>query len=258
MSFRARWPEYVGSLAGVLQVALAVLGTQWNSGAARWLVVLLPYTATFTAGIVVGIAIARRRWRKTPTLPPAQRFVVALHRRWFPGLHAGLDLGYRVSMFVPEPNEDRPTGWLRLARTGREDGRAPTLWPVSSDPAELPFLGLVVLTAQTQMNFDVPGVLEARRGDDVEIARYRRECAIHDRRHEARSWKWASIRTQFVKGSNGAMRSIIVVERESGEPIEIRGRKAQKHDGQGWVVEDICVAELQLSADVWSAAKEET
>lgn len=257
MSWRARWPEYIGTGAGVGQLVVGLLGAEWSSGPLKLVATASPYTAMLTIGVVLGIAIARYRWLGVPALPPAERFVVALHRRWFPGPHAGLDLGYRVSMFVPEPSENHPTRWRRLARTGKADGRTPTLWPVSSDPAELPFLGLVVLTAQTQMNFNVLGVATDKRNDHAEIARYRGECAIHEKTHEARSWKWASIRTQSVRGANGEMRSILVVERESGEPIEIKGRKAEKHDGQSWVADDICMAELQLSAEVWSAAKED-
>lgn len=258
MSLRARWPEYVSAGTGIGQFVFAAVGASWNNPILKFVVTVTPFTAMLTIGIGVGIAIARKRWRKTPSIPPAERFVVALHRRWFPGPHAGLDLGYRVSMFVPDPDPAHPTSWRRLARTGRDDGRADTIWQVTSDPGERPFLGLVVLSATTQMNFDVQGVVANKRNDHGEIARYRTECAISERMHEARSWKWASIRTQSVRGANGEMRSILVVERESGEPIEIKGRKAERHDGQNWVADDICVAELQLSAEVWSAAKEDT
>lgn len=249
-------PELWGLGFTVMQTVLAVIGTNWSTPLAATGVRVLSYTVALTLGGVIGVAVARRRWTRPPVKSPSEKLVVALHRRWFPGADAGLDLDYRVSIFEPRPDDKQPTEWVRLARTGKDHRRHPTIWKVETEPAKRRHLGVVVLTAGTRAGMTINGIPEARRDDPAEVARYRKECAIDEATHEQRTWQWATMRTRPVQGSNGSVRWVLVVERESGLPIEIKGRKAERQEQTGWVPEDVCDAELQLSAEVWAASWE--
>ncbi len=193
------------------------------------------------------LAELRRTGGRGPGASQAFRVLRQLHKAWFPGSreHLGLNPDYRLSLFIPEPNSAAPRRWRCLAWTDdRRPGR-PADWEVG-DRREMGQCGVVVYTFLEGTSISVAGVPAAQRdeADPAECARYRREACVTPQRHLARSWKWATLQTFFARGQTGAIACILVVERESGGPIE--GDDPRLRD-----------RELQLAADFWAAATEQ-
>ncbi len=252
---RSRWPELVSAL-GSGAAGLAAFFTQdtlrLGLGAGMFL----------AAGGGIGIAIGRRRWSKPDNQRAANLFVAGLHRRWFPDPSpVGMNADYRVSLFAPTPSHERPTAWVRLARTGDGGNRAPKPWPVPAEPGERATAGLVVNTALDRSAKEVVGVPSARRekcdANAAEHARYLREAALDEATHKARSWRWATLRTCPVAAtSTGTIRWVVVIERESGLPIESDQHMTLNPDKTGWQEIDRNDFELQLVSEVLGAAWE--
>lgn len=192
------------------------------------------------------LAEARRTGGRGPGASQAFRVLRQLHKAWFPGSrdHLGLSPDYRLSLFIPDPNSAAPKRWRCLAWTDdRRPGR-PANWEVG-DRREIGQCGVVVYTFLEGTSVSVPGVPAAQRdeADPAECARYRREACVTLERHQERSWRWATLQTYFARGQTGAIACILVVERESGGPI----------DGD----DQLRDRELQLAADFWAAATEQ-
>jgi hypothetical protein len=264
MNIRRRWPELLLGGGGALWLVVGrVADVVSLVGAPDWLRPWLVAVGAFVLGSGAGIAVARWRWRLGPEKRSAGNLALLLHTRWFPdetGQHP--DEGYRVSIFVPRPNGVKPKEWVCLARTGVDADRSEP-WPYTDSPQAVPYAGLVNATAIQKDPKHVPGVPIDRRQDLLEIARYLRDTFVDKARHARRSWKYATMRTLFSRRQNGTIVCILVVEREDGLPIEVRGRSFvnETHDParneSTFDFQDVCALELEFAAQVWATAWEE-
>ena len=239
----------VSFVAALIQSAVAVFGqpsTEWLKKAA-WILV------SAVVGAVVGVLMicrvpalfGRRKcpWKGLyacgPSKGNAERLVTALHQRWF-----GSDTDYRISIYVPQPNPIETKSWECLARScGKPSAER---WPNDHSPAGIAFGGLVNATAAKFQPLDVPGIPTEKRSDGALVAEYCRVARVDTKRHAELSWKYASMRSDLARARNGTICCILLIERESGQPIESLTTTS-----------DAIADELQLVALTWPSAWEE-
>jgi hypothetical protein len=107
---------------------------------------------------------------------------------------------------------------------------------------------VVAYTAYEGAPVEVSGVPDTRKSA-AEEERYKRETFIDDKTHDKLSWQWATMRSLFARGPRGTIICVVVVERKSGEPIAVTAQQAAP---------DVCAIELQLAAEVWATAWEDS
>jgi len=113
------------------------------------------------------------------------------------------------------------------------------------------------MTAFDRENKSVDGIVDGDRATQSALDTYRGKACVSRQRHEQLSWKYASLRTNFVRVSNGTIPFVLLIERKDGQPIRAVREICQSEDNGEYVPLDACAEDLGLVAEVWGAAVEE-
>lgn len=166
----------------------------------------------------------------------AQRLLRTLHRRWF-----GLDLDYRISIYVLMGAVGAPVVWSCRARSDGE----PSVdeWPLDESICGLMVGGIVNACGVEGQVLDVRGLPEQTRMNEIAVAEYLASARISAEKHRTLSWPFASMQSVLVRAESGRLAFILLIERRSGLPIG---------DDAGTSVAD----ELQTVALTWPYGRE--
>ena len=156
---------------------------------------------------------------------------------------------YRVSFFVPD-DPGKTTKWTRIAASHGNQAMSAWKHPTAAD--DRVSCGLVAFTGAERRNEYVLGVPDegGARQSALVLADYRARTRVSESEWKNRTWKFATMRTFYVRSESGESLGVFVVEREDGRSIEFRGVEVSEPDGHA------LDQEMQVAAGVWASALE--
>lgn len=194
---------------GVVAHQIPLLSTKpWGP----YVLILLPLSATVTFAFAVVRSrseILRHRL--------AAELVDRLHVRWFSKEHDVVDDDHRVTLYAAYPNAHAPKVWKCIARSGDHGGRLGCDWPHPERDDQTS--GPVVFVARSGSSLNVTGIPTDERKSAEVNKQYRRAVRMTEACAKQRTWPGASIHARGFRARNGTIPAVILVERESGEPV---------------------------------------